>query len=307
MNPGTFPSMPTKPPPTGKYTGIGFADYRRWAAWNQSTLKLMGRYDSTLGDVFPAPWASPAHAHAHLMGQIEATESQKLGADYHAMLLEPRRFDAEYHVLHDKCDRRTSEGKARWARLCETFGEDRLIAPDRWQALKAMCDAAGKHPEIRNLIGAVGERETSLSWTDEETGMPCKARLDLLLKAPSGKVYVPDLKTTRCSHWTVFQKDAANFGYHVQAAFYCDGLEAATGKRPDDYLLIAQETDAPYTPVIYRMRPEELESGRRIYRAQLKEAARCVKSGKWPGYADDRIVDLVLPIWAHAEEPETIA
>lgn len=306
----TSPFSPTAaiPPKPGRYPNVGFADYARWKAWNQSTLKLMGRYDSVTGQVHPAPWASPAHALAQLQGQVEATPSQKLGSDYHAMLLEPERFDREYHVIRTKIDRRTTEGKARWATLTAQFGEDRLITPERWEELSAMCGAAAKHPEIKNLIKAHGYRELSLSWIDQETGAPCKARIDLLLESrASGKVYMPDVKTTRCSHWTVFEKDAANFGYHVQAAFYADGHLAATGQPVDDYLLIAQETSPPYPAVVYRVPPEALDSGRRIYRAMLKEALRCEKTGEWPGYADDRVVDLTLPSWAHADEAESIA
>lgn len=303
----TTPGRPTKAPAPGIYPDVPFAEYARWDAWNQSTLKCIGAYDSVTGHCEPAPWASPAHARAHLDGLEETTDSQRVGSDYHALLLEPARFNREYHVLQEKCDRRTTEGKARWARLAETFGEDRILTKERWEQLLGMARAASRNPHIKNLVGAKAEHEVSMVWNDEETGLLCKARLDILITAPSGKVYIPDIKSTRCAHWRMFERDAARFAYHVQAAMYHDGYTAAAGKPPDDYLLIAQETAAPYPAVIYRVRPEELDSGRRHYRAQLQLASECAAKNSWPAYADDRIVDLVLPAWAHADEPESIA
>ena len=58
-------------------------------------------------------------------------------------------------------------------------------------------------------------------WEDEETGLPCKAKLDIKRPSASGKfMMVHDLKTTSCKTEADFLKKCAEYGYERQAAFY---------------------------------------------------------------------------------------
>lgn len=301
---------PAIPPAAGLYPDVGFADYRRWRAWNQSTLKTLGEWDALIapaGGLTPAPWKSPAHTLAAIQDPEQATEAQRLGSDYHALLFEPERFKREYGLLKHKIDRRTNEGKAAWASLVAEYGEDRVVNLDRWNQMNTMARTAAANGEVRNLVAAKGDHELSAAWIDAETGAACKGRFDKVVKTPSGKVWLIDLKSTRCSHPRMFAKDAARYQYHVQAAFYMDGYEAATGTRPERFLIIAQETTAPFPAVVYNVRAEELDSGRRIYRAGLRLIEHCTKTNDWPGYADGRAVDLILDKYAHADEHESIS
>lgn len=301
-----FARMPADPPAPGLYPNVGFADYCRWRAWNQSTLKQFGEYDSTTGQIEPAPWKSPAHALAYLTDGEAPTEDQAFGTGYHTLLFEPHRFVREFHVLKHPIDKRTKAGKEEWAALSAQFGADRLIDVETWNLWRGMADAAARDAHAKPMLGAIGEREVSGVFADAETGAVCKFRIDKLIRVPGRQPIIVDLKTTKCAHWRRFEWDAGDYGYHVQAAMYTDAVESLTGERPI-YYVVAQEKEPPFAAVVYRMREEELDSGRRIYRAQLRLAEKCVKTNIWPGYADGRVVELVLHERFHAEEPASIA
>ncbi len=77
-----------------------------------------------------------------------------------------------------------------------------------------------KHPQL-SLAFTGGMPEVSIFWTDEETGIPCKARLDYL--KPQAVV---DLKTFTNQFGMPIRKaiarQMANYRYHIQARWYLD-------------------------------------------------------------------------------------
>ena len=67
--------------------------------------------------------------------------------------------------------------------------------------------------------------------------------------------------------------------------------------------MLAQEKTRPYLPVVFKMPPEWIDCGRGLYRAQLKVAAECMRTGVWPGpVVGERA--LVLPAWAYPKEDD---
>ncbi len=299
MIPNTFPTMPTECPAQGVYYDVAPTEYFRWAAWNQSTLKNFGKWDDLSRTIIPAPdknggGRSPAHALAELNDPSPATESQDFGTAYHRLILEPSRF-LKTCIQVDDINKRTNEGKARWASLVAQYGEDCILTPEKWELFHAMARTAAADPNARKLIGAIGHTEVSVAWTDAKTGAQCKTRIDKVI-AHNRHVLV-DLKTARCSHWDRFQWDAADYGYDVQGAANVDGYAAATGVDPDliDFFLIVQEKSRPFEVVVYKMPPAWIDSGRVKFYAALRLAEKCLKTNNWPGYASGRIVDLHLP------------
>lgn len=90
---------------------------------------------------------------------------------------------------------------------------------DRIEIAAKMIEA---HPQLCKAFTG-GEPQVSIFWTDEETGVPCKARLDYLkpraivdLKSIGNEIGLPIEKAC--------YRAVANYRYHIQAAFY---LEAA--------------------------------------------------------------------------------
>lgn len=297
--------MPVVCPPQGWHTGIADSEYRRWRAWNQSILKLFGEWQNGTetmpqGSLVPAPFKTPAHALEQLMRPEPSTPDENFGTAYHRLLLEPARFIKTYIALSEKIDRRTAVGKAEWARLTDQYGEENILKLDAWEKLQGMAAAAVLNEIAKNLLGAVAEHEVSMTWRDERTGQMCKGRIDKRIITENGRHILVDPKTTKCPHWRLFEKDVARYGYHVQAAMYVDGYIAIHGIEPE-YFIVAQEKTAPFCTVAYRVRPEVIESGRTVYRAQLELAKQCVAANRWPGYADGHVVEMDLPTWAVAD------
>ena len=302
MNPNDFPCMPSVCPPVGLYREIAEPEYRRWAAWSQTIIKGLGKWCDVNRKVMPAPDCTPAHVFDDLHNPTPSTEAQQMGTQYHRLLLEPARFVNEYAALLHPLDRRKTEDKATWAAMVAQYGEGNILTKERFDLLQAMARAAAANPLAKNLMGAPGETEVSGVFVDHESGETVKFRLDKLIVA-NGRHRILDLKTTKCAHPDKFQWDAEEYGYHVQAAVYCDGYASAADVDPGliDYYVLAQEKTRPYLPVVFKMPPEWIDCGRGLYRAQLKVAAECMRTGVWPGYADNRVVDLHLPDRAMAD------
>ncbi len=102
-----------------------------------------------------------------------------------------------------------------------------------------------------------------------------------------------DLKTCRSSAPSFFSWQARNLAYHGQLAFYADALEATTGRAPDEVYIVAVESTRPHPVTIFRVGPETLDLGRRLYRLWFEQLLVCEASNHWPGYASS-IVDLLF-------------
>lgn len=54
-----------------------------------------------------------------------------------------------------------------------------ILSPEQWRETEIRARIVPMHPELVNAFKG-GHPEVSILWTDEETGIPCKSRLDLL-------------------------------------------------------------------------------------------------------------------------------
>lgn len=183
-----------------------------------------------------------------------------------------------------------SDVQAQWL---ENNGQRNVLTPEQWDQLHAMRDAVMAHPSASALMKAAGAAEQSVYWRDAVTGELCRCRPDWWATELNLLV---DVKTTDDASPEGFAKSVANWRYHVQAPFYVDGVEAATGKRPKAFLFLAVEKKAPHAVAVYGLSQESEELGRLEYRQDLDNYAACRKSGEWPGYGN-RIQSLELPAW----------
>lgn len=214
-----------------------------------------------------------------------------LGHAIHCAVLEPERWGR--YVVEPKIDKRYKEGKAVYADWLAGLPPDaERLSADEYATAERCAAAVRAHPRAADLLRG-GRVEEPLTWTDPETGIACKGRLDLI--TPS---YVLDLKSTR--HGTIRQitNDCARYLYHGQLAWYHDGAIAA-GRLPADAsaprVLIVQTTE-PYDVVPARLSALTLEHGRELYRALLRRYIECDAADWYPGLAPE-LVELTLPNW----------
>jgi hypothetical protein len=267
---------------TGIYSGITNDDYHGGVGVSKSGLDVLAR--------------SPLHYWSKYIDpnreRKEPTPAMKLGTAIHTAVLEPDEF-SKRHMVAPVVDRRSKDGKATWEQFvadAEAAGAD-LISADDFATCQAISRQVREHPTARKVF-ANGTPELSAYWTDKETGLLCKCRPDWL-----GLPLIVDLKSTEDASAEGFAKSAWNFRYWVQAAWYVDGIEQATGQRPDAFVFGAFEKSAPYACAFYFADEAMLDMGRREYRRLLRILADCTAADRWPGYTTD-VMPLGVPAWA---------
>lgn len=161
-------------------------------------------------------------------------------------------------------------------------------------AMKAtqMVAAVHKHPRAKLLFKS-GIFEPTLAWQDKETGIWLRVRPDFF---PSVRKWIPDYKSTVSAKPDDFAKSVDNYGYHMAAALYLDGIEALFGERPAGFMFVAQEKTEPFVTEIFQLDEEAIGWGRVLNRRSLRRLAKCLATDTWPTYGND--VNLVtLPDW----------
>ena len=222
----------------------------------------------------------------------EPTPAMAIGSAVHTHVLELDQWDARYVSAPDGIDRRTKAGKAEWEAFT-TAATGRTVLPKADADLvMRMAHSVFSHPAAAMLLALPGKAETTHMWTDAATGLECKCRPDWL--TDDGRLLV-DLKTTEDAG-RGFAKSIAQWRYHVQASWYLDGIEQATGTRPEQFLFLCVEKKAPYAVAVYAADAEMIAAGAQTAARDLDVLATCKAAGAWPGYSD-QIEPISLPPW----------
>ncbi|MBW3068947.1 hypothetical protein GZ998_05395 [Actinomyces sp. 594] len=224
------------------------------------------------------------------------TPAFELGHAVHATVLG---VGAELVVVDADSWRTRAAREARDEALAE--GLTPLLRSEHEQVL-AMRRALAEHP----VAGPLFERtdrvcESSVYWEDGPTGVPCRARPDWLSEDHG---LIVDLKTTsRSAAPGEFGRLAAQFGYHLQAEWYVEAVQAVTGVEPA-FVHVVQETTPPYLVSVVQLDAEALRVGAEQAEMARRTWAECQATGRWPGYAP-RIHSAYLPGW-YVNNHETV-
>ena len=230
-----------------------------------------------------------------LWSEITDAYQQEHGRPYVLPTSTASRHDmAAWLNANGKHVRLWSDVKAEWEKVNE---HRTILNPEQWKTIHAMRDALMAHPAANALLtGIPGKAEKSVYWIDATTGVLCRCRPDWW----RDDNLIVDLKTTEDASPEGFARSIAKFRYDVQDAFYTDGVQQATGKRPKAFVFIAVEKKPPYGVGVYVLDSETKDLGRAQYQHDLRVYAECVRSGEWPGYGD-KIQTISLPGW-HANK-----
>ena len=318
--------------PAGVYAGISNAEYHGGPGISKSGLDQISK--------------SPAHfKQAREEGYTPPTPSQRLGTLAHSYILEHETFWDHYALpfkapegalttnaeiqdrLKDLGEKTTGTKPVLMSRLRKVdpeavffddakvaytreVGDREIITHDELEKLEGMRASVMAHPKAGPLLEAgSGVAELSCYWKDPETGVLCRCRPDFWRHDG----VIVDLKTARDASPKGFMKSIEGWRYHVQHAFYMDGIEAAQDQSwmtvhdeagmpaPNAFIFVAVEPFAPYAVGVYHIDPVSIEIGRREYREDLARYAECLETGKWPAYSD-KIESISLPEWRLRQE-----
>ena len=217
------------------------------------------------------------------------------GSALHCLVLTPEEFTKEFKILPVGLNRRTREGKALYQQILSQ-GVPVLSAPV-FTRLEAMAGAILNHPSASALLKN-GAPESSYIWTDPDTGVTCKCRPDYL-----SRLMIPDIKSCQDASYEAFQRAIIDHRYHVQGAYFVDGVKAVDGQRRD-FVLIAVEKEAPFAVAVYKLDEETLEQGRLEYKRNLQTYKTYQEHPeRWTGY-ESMVMTMNLPKWARRNPPD---
>lgn len=222
----------------------------------------------------------------------EPTPAMRAGTLAHCALLEPHAVGDRYIQKSEGLDGRTKDGKA-W--LASVPPGIECVTAEQWQTAMRQADAIRALPEIAALLES-GAAEQSAFWLDEATGVHCKVRPDWVSPAGEGVILV-DLKTTQDASPGGFPRSIANYGYHLQEAWYSEGYARASGKPVLGFVFVCVEADFPHAACAFMLDDESRSKARSECRRLLDLYAECSSKDEWPGYPDT-IQLLSLPSWA---------
>jgi hypothetical protein len=269
----------TRPTNPGLHPDVAFEDYLSWDAVSSHDLMLVDK--------------SPAHYAAAKERPSKPTDAMRFGTAAHAWILQPDEAP-DLVMVAPKVDRRTKAGKAAWAEFeAESHGRT-IVSEEEARTLAMMAGAIQDSPAARTLLQRAKIREASALWQIGETW--CRARPDAL--DPNGLIV--DLKTSQDASPDAFARTAATFKYHLQAAWYIDGLHAA-GVTPEQtaFAFVVIEKTPPHSVGTYVLDAESLDLGREMYTEALSKYTDAREMGVWGGYTSSyRVETLSLPRWA---------
>ncbi len=214
-----------------------------------------------------------------------ATDAMDTGSVCHELLLHGK--DGRIRVL-DAYDWKSPKIRAQR----DEIRAQKLIAIHRGQLREAarMRQAVLRDPLVAGIL-ATGRPEQSLYWTDPDTDVACRARLDWL--RPNALV---DVKTTFYGGTDddALAKTAASMNWPMQAAHYSDGYEHITGERLP-FLFLVIEREPPYLTRVVQLSDDDMWAGREKVRTALERYADYTTNG-WPDPAAE-ITTLHMPRW----------
>lgn len=249
-----------------------FSEYLQIDAVNWSTLKEARK--------------SLRHYRHRLEEPREDSTALAMGRATHTAVFEPDRFPLDYAVFTGP----RRQGKD-WDECCRANKGKTILRADEYATCLAMRDAVRSHPVAGPALSPPGEAEKVLTWTDEATGLRCKARLDWWRVG-----LLADLKTSAQLDRRLFGATAHRLGYFGQMAFYRAGL-TANGLDAPQPRIIAVEKAAPHDVAVFVVDDDALWAGEVEVADLLAKVAAGRFSDQWPGAYPEE-VPLELPAWA---------
>ena len=215
-------------------------------------------------------------------------ESFDFGRAAHALVLGEPEFNAKF-VLSQYDNFRTKDSQ-----IWREEQTRQVVRKEDMPVIELMASAQRAAPQVARAFSE-GKPEMSVIWKDEETGIFVKTRPDWLPDFPALR-FIAEYKTCLSIEPRKLSIDVFKYGYEIQAAMCLDAIEIVTGKKPLGIAHICQEKDAPYLCDMRLFTEEQIAFGRMEYRRALQLFARCLDSGKWPGYtAEPQYFD--TPVW----------
>ena len=244
---------------------------------------------SQLDDIAISPavykWKKNAPVHKDKLAALD------MGTALHCLLLEPDEFKHRF-IVAPEFNRRTNAGKAAEKEFLEEclFTGKTVMTFEEGEKLQIMRESVFAHEDARWLLEQEGHSESSIYWTDSETGEQCRIRPDKYL---TNLPVVLDVKKT--ADIDRFSTHAEEFRYYVQDAMYSEAYNITFNERPDFLFLIVSETvSAGRYPVRVQLLEDEWKAaGFEEWHKNLRKFNQCKVNNDWHD-----MTPISRPYWA---------
>jgi hypothetical protein len=265
------------------------ADYENDSAVSQSQLKLLDESPRKYEATYITRTLSKA-----------PTDAMEFGTLVHGLTLQPSVIAIEIAVIPDSA--LTSNGQRRgkaWDAFCEaTEGKLRVLQQDYDRAL-AISKKVWSHPFYEFIFDRIERVEVPIIWTDPIEPVSCKGIPDIVAEE-----WVIDLKTTKSltgflqGRDELVSKTIADFGYHLQAAFYLRGASLYYGDQKTRFAFLVVETEEPYRVYAMELKAEAITAGEVKMQRLLAEYVRRMQTGDWSEEGERSLLQVGIPAWA---------
>lgn len=258
--------------------------------------------------------------HRYIDGaSYEDKDHLNVGNAVHTLALEPDLFHDRFYVLPDGL-RRDPRTDAYKSAIAEAAGR-KMVTHKDFQNVQGMAKSLVASKIAMQLLDGAGKIESSIIWTDERSQKFCpvhgtgqsenaddcscvKLRCRPDLMRDDGLLV--DLKTGHTADPNRFSRVAFDLHYDVSVAMTCEGYKQLTGKKPDNYVFLVVESEAPYIVEAYdSFRPWDpndmakftyFDAGHHRFRTLLDRYISCRRSDVWLGY--NRIITpMSVPVY----------
>ena len=266
---------------------------------------------------------SPLHFYAWHRDPLRPPRGERAGQLEgnlaHCAVLEPEDFSNRYVVTPSEAPRypTAAQWNAKkpspdsvasmewWTEFNAENEGKRVITLDQYEVAMRQADSIRALPEIQQFLVS-GTAEVSAFWTDPMTGVECRCRPDFVHSLSASSVVLLDVKTFSSAAPEEFRRQCARKRYHVQDTFYSQGYSAAAGVSVEKFIFVVVETEWPYAAASYTLGNESREEGYLECHCLLDLYEECVRTKKWPGYAN-KTVQIDLPPYAFTSQEVEIA
>jgi hypothetical protein len=167
-----------------------------------------------------------------------------------------------------------------------------------YESIEKMIESCWKDKVIQKLITNT-EYQTSIFWTDEQTGLNLKTRPDI---CKSKKNIIVNIKTSKDGSPKAFSQDLAKYDYPLQACVEIRGVEAADLMTVDNYFWLVVESVPPFNATIYEFDKTDILPTMDELDFVLNKIKRAEEENLFPGYTDRSdnphgILKAEIPMW----------
>lgn len=155
----------------------------------------------------------------------------------HTLLLEPGKFESEFVVIEGGRGFSSRSTKA-FQEVIEKNPGLTVVTQEEYDTAKLQTDTLKSYQLISDIL-AGGSVEQPFFWKDEATGLPLKAKLDLLKRVAGKGIVIVEYKTTG-KDMEQIERGIDVMGWHWDAGMQYKAVKAKYKEEPAEMFFIVQ-------------------------------------------------------------------